>query len=201
VEKEEREERDEQLETLVTDVIPVVNVLRILHREQDATSHVGDVDRLRAKVEVVDGNMSEYDGGENLKSFLRCRSSGRPSSSWPVRLANDLDAMTDVVERLLLRLNGDRNARFSLEVVHLFDVDREGGAVVVVVSADELDDFASRDDAESAEDDRDGDVFVDRVVLEVDLAVLGEDVGLGLALESGPMKVYNHRISNKKGRG
>lgn len=124
--------------------------------------------------------MSEYDRRENLHRLLAERPPRRPSSSRS-RPPNDLDPRANVVERLLLRLDLDRLALLVLDIAELLDVDRKGGAVVVVVPADDLDDLARRDDAEGAENDGDGDVLVDRVVLEVDLVVLGEDVGLGLA--------------------
>jgi hypothetical protein len=52
-----------------------------------------------------------------------------------------------------------------------------------------LHDLAGGDDTEGTEDDTDGNVFVNRVVLEVDLAVLGEDVRFRLALEGGAKEV------------
>lgn len=177
--------RNAQLETLVPNVIPIVDALRVRHRHQDPPHHDGDINRLGAEVKILDRHMSEYDRREHLHRLLTERPPRRPSSAWS-RPPNDLDPRADIIERLLLRLDGLSLALLVLDIAQLLDVDRERGAVGLVVAADDLNDLASGDDAECAEDDGDGDVLVDRVVLEVDLVVLGKDVRLGFAFVGRP---------------
>lgn len=127
--------------------------------------------------------MSKYNSRENLDRLLAERPPRRPTPLRP-NSPNNLDPRANVVQGLLLRIDRDAISLLRPQFGEILDVDRESGAVVVVVSADDLHDFASGDDSESSENDGDGDVLVDRIVLEVDLAVLGEDVCLGFTFVS-----------------
>jgi len=188
-----------QLESLVSDIIPIIHTRRIRHRHQHPPNHHGDIDRLGAEVEVLDGNVSENDGSEYLDSLLGHGSPRVPSGAG-TRPPNDLDPRPNVIETLLLRLHGDGSARFGLERLELLDIDGEACAELLVVAADDLDNLARGDDAHGAKDDGDGDVLVDRVVLEVDLGVLGVDVGLGFAFEGGTGGGLRRRGARRGGR-
>jgi hypothetical protein len=173
----EKRVSDSQFETFVTDVVPIVDVLRIEHRRENSTSHVCDVDRFWPEVEIFDSYVSEYYGSEDFDRLLTRRSTTLPSSSrCRTRSTNNLDSVSDIIESLLLRLNWNSSSCFSLEIFEFLDVDSESSSKIVVVSAYQLNDFSRRDDTESTEDDSDWNIFMNRVVLEIDLAVFRENV-------------------------
>lgn len=121
--------------------------------------------------------MGEDDGGQDFSSLLAggpLAAGGAEADAWA---PGDFDFGANELEGL--------HASNNVELVGLFDGRREDAAERVVVATDELHDFVVRGEAHGLEHHDDGDVFADRVVLEVDLVVFGLYVGLGLAFEGG----------------
>lgn len=182
MENEDEREDNSQFKTFVSNVITIINALLICHRHKHSSNHYSDINRFRSKVQVLYRDVSEYDRRQDFDGLLAMRSSLRPTP-W-TRTTNNFDLASDIIESLLLSVDINRFATFRLHFVELLDVDSKRVSEFIVISTDELNDFASGNDTESSKYDRHWNILVDRVVLEVDFVVLREDIGFRLPLVS-----------------